>query len=291
MEIVDAQIHDPLPVQGFGPGLTAELAGIIGAELALSAMSAAGVDAAVVHHREPLSLATLEDSYIPAVEAPRRYPGKFGGVVTPSATAVTDINEFISQVRSRFGLLAIRMIPSWPLGGPNDIPRLREGGFDDWFRAAEKHQVPICLFIPGHLPEVVPIATAFPELTLIIDHFGMPPPPHVPVDRHLLDALPELVALAQFPNVAVKCTGVTALSVESYPFADLWPRLHTVLDAFGADRLMWGSDFTRTSVFHSYSDALTFLTRSNELSASDIETMCSTTIRRLLRWPKAEVES
>jgi len=264
--------------------LDPEVALRVGTEIALSAMNAVGVDAAVIYHVQPVTLADLESTPIPAVAAAKLYPGKFGGVVTPSPDLITDIDEMLSQVRTRFGLLAIRMTPSWPKDGPNLIPRVREGGFDGWFRAAQQHNVPICLMMAGHLPEVGKIAARFPDLTLIVDHLGMYPPPSVRVDEKMLSALPELIALAQFPNIAVKFTGVAALSLERYPFTDLWPRLHKVIAAFGPDRLMWGSDYTRTATLHNYSEALNFLRYSGEVSDTDKEKMFSTTIRRLLGW-------
>src|SRR5258706_5944447 len=289
MEIVDAQIHNsPLrkwlgrnpnpqaaqPVVDFEAELDPGVALRVVTEIALSAMNAVGVDAAVIHHVQPVTLADLESSPIPAVAATKLYPDKFGGVVTPSPELTTDIGEMLSQVRTRFGLVAIRMIPAWPKDGPTLMPRVREGGFDDWFRAAQKHDVPICLMMAGHLPEAGKIAARFPDLTLIVDHLGMyPRPPTARVDEQILSDLPELIALAQFPNIAVKFTGVAALSLEPYPFADLWPRLHKVIDAFGPDRLMWGSDYTRTATLHSYSEALNFLRYSDEVSNADKEKM------------------
>ena len=289
MEVIDAQIHNPHPFCDLGPALDRDLTVRVCAELALSAMGAAGVDAAVFHHPTPLTLEELEVEPIPAVRAPALYPGRFGGIVTPDPSRVTDIDEMLSQLDSRFGLLAMRMTPAWPALGPDGIPRIRNGGFDDWFRSAEKHRVPICLFIPGHLPDVHRIAADFPDLTIIIDHIGLYPPPRVPVDGHTLDALTELIALAEHPNVAVKFTGVAALSTGTYPFADLWPRLHPVLDAFRPSRLMWGSDYTRVAKLHTYSEAVNFLRYTNEVSESDKQAMFSGTIRRLLRWPYERV--
>lgn len=285
MEIIDAQIHNPHSVAELQLGGNSELESQLSAEIALSAMGAVGVDAAIFHHPTPLTLAELESQAVPAVIAPRLYPGRFGGVITPDPTRVTDIDTMLAQVRARFRLLAIRMTPSWPVTGGNDIPRVQQGGFDDWFAAAQRHEVPICMFIPGHLRELARIAARFPGLTLIVDHLGMYPPPRVPLAENSLDALPELVALARFPNVAVKFTGVAALSPAPYPFADLWPRLHPVLEAFSPSRLMWGSDFTRVATLHSYSEAVNFLRYTNEVSNSDKEAMFATSARRWFRWP------
>src|SRR5260221_14733155 len=113
--------------------------------------------------------------------------------------------------------MASRMSPSWPKYGPNLMPRLRDGAFDYWFEPAEKYDIPICLFIAGHLGEAGRIAARFDRLNLIIDHLGLYPPPRVNVDEQIFEGLPELVALAQFPNIAVKFTAPAALSAKPYP--------------------------------------------------------------------------
>ncbi len=142
--------------------------------------------------------------------------------------------------------------------------------------------------VAGHLNEAARIADRFPDLTLIIDHLGTYPPPRVPRDARLFEKLPELLALARYPNIAVKFTGVAALSTQQFPFLDLWPHLHKVIAAFGPERLMWGSDYTRTAALHTYSEAVNFLKDTNELSNSDKEQMFSGTIRRVLRWPSVD---
>ncbi len=57
--------------------------------------------------------------------------------------------------------------------------------------------------------------------------------------------LPELLALARYPNVAVKATGVPGYSTEPYPYRTLHPYLRRVYEAFGPERLFWGTDITR----------------------------------------------
>ena len=45
------------------------------------------------------------------------------------------------------------------------------------------------------------------------------------LDTPPFKALPELLALARHPNVAVKLCGAQALSREAFPFSDVWPRV------------------------------------------------------------------
>ena len=57
--------------------------------------------------------------------------------------------------------------------------------------------------------------------------------------------LPELLALGQYPNVAVKATGAPSYSSEPYPYRNIHPYLRQIYDAFGPDRTFWGTDITR----------------------------------------------
>ena len=57
--------------------------------------------------------------------------------------------------------------------------------------------------------------------------------------------LPQLLALANHPNVAVKATGQAGYALDPYPFYSIHDALHRVFDAFGPRRMFWGTDITR----------------------------------------------
>ena len=57
--------------------------------------------------------------------------------------------------------------------------------------------------------------------------------------------MPELLALAKFPNVAVKATGAPGYSSEAYPFPAMHAWLRQIYDAFGPHRVFWGTDITK----------------------------------------------
>ena len=57
--------------------------------------------------------------------------------------------------------------------------------------------------------------------------------------------LPEVLALAKYPNVAMKATGAPSYSDQPYPFRDIHDNLHRLYDAFGPARWFWGTDITR----------------------------------------------
>ena len=57
--------------------------------------------------------------------------------------------------------------------------------------------------------------------------------------------MPDLLALAKFPNVAVKATGAPGYSSEAYPFPVMQTYLRQIYDAFGPRRMFWGTDITK----------------------------------------------
>jgi predicted TIM-barrel fold metal-dependent hydrolase len=139
-----------------------------------------------------------------------------------------------------------------------------------------------------------PVIQAHPGLTIVIDHLGLAQSPVSPKETASWEKLPNILALAKYPNVHVKFCGAPTLSNEKFPFNDVWPYLHQIINAFTPDRLFWGSDYTRMRYFNRrpfsewwyYSDVLNYLRDTNELSASDKEKMLGSAIRKALRWPK-----
>jgi hypothetical protein len=55
----------------------------------------------------------------------------------------------------------------------------------------------------------------------------------------------DLLALAKYPNVAVKATGAPSYSTDVYPYRNIHPYIKQMFDAFGPDRMFWGTDITR----------------------------------------------
>ena len=57
--------------------------------------------------------------------------------------------------------------------------------------------------------------------------------------------LDELLALAKFPNVAIKASGAPSYSSDPYPYRNIHKYIQRIFDAFGPSRLFWGTDITR----------------------------------------------
>jgi predicted TIM-barrel fold metal-dependent hydrolase len=54
-----------------------------------------------------------------------------------------------------------------------------------------------------------------------------------------------MLALAKHPNVAIKATGAPSYSSQPYPYRNIRDHLRRIYDAFGPERMFWGTDITR----------------------------------------------
>ena len=116
----------------------------------------------------------------------------------------------------------------------------------DWlWVTAEKAGVPIAVLATDSLRRLGQIAERHPRLRLTIDHLGGRGGTTALKDAAAMTHITKLVALAKFPNVAVKATGVPHYSSEAYPFPALHSYLRQVYDAFGPHRVFWGTDITK----------------------------------------------
>jgi L-fuconolactonase len=292
LEIIDAQYHEPAPRGNWTHGEQSRVD--LGIEMALAHMDATGVDVALLTSTRPEFLT-------PAL---RLHPDRFVGMAEWDPDA-PDIEDLLAGTRDEPGMLAVRLLAGWP---PENAVRLQAGGFDNFFTLAQKHDLPVAVFASGILDAMPRAARNFPDLTLIIDHFGLKQPPFQERTHPPFLYLDRLLALAEFPNVVVKMSGGPSLSVESYPYKDVWPHLHRIIDAFGIDRLMWGTDITRVQGMvrtpaisdadycapepypgrHNYAQALHYMLDTDQLSQSEKEAILGGTMRRIFRWPRSQ---
>src|SRR5437660_365709 len=85
----------------------------------------------------------------------------------------------------------------------------------------------------GRLEQVARLVARHPQTQVVIDHLGLPQPFEPPAPEEPFADLPKLLALAAYPNVAVKISGACTLSHAPFPFPDLWDPLARIFDAFG----------------------------------------------------------
>ncbi|MBI1199830.1 MAG: amidohydrolase family protein [Phenylobacterium sp.] len=133
----------------------------------------------------------------------------------------------------------------------------------DDFRAGFKHLAPLGLsfdawLLEPQLPDVIDLARAFPDTTIVLDHVGTPLG-RASYQGKLQERFPiwkaNILELAKSPNVVVKLGGL-AMAFCNFPsflaqprapstqLAQEWsPYIETCIEAFGAERCMFESNF------------------------------------------------
>jgi predicted TIM-barrel fold metal-dependent hydrolase len=263
MLIVDAQIH----IWRNNKPTTANHRQVADftADDVLKEMDEAGVDAAVIHPPgwDP-------DSNALAMEAARGHPSRFS-VLGKFPLDRPDSRTLIDTVKGQPGMLGLR----FALLQPYQQTWLTDGTLDWLWPAAERASMPVALLGGNLLPAVAQIAQRHPGLKLIVDHFARP-------DKSWSN-LPELVATARFPNVALKATGAPSYSSEPYPYRDIHGHIRKLYDAFGPERMFWGTDITRMPT--SWKQCVTMFTEELPwLSAKDKELIMGRALCTWLGW-------
>jgi predicted TIM-barrel fold metal-dependent hydrolase len=130
-----------------------------------------------------------------------------------------------------------------------------------------------------HLLAAAQLAERFADVPIIIDHLAHPRLPTT------AGRLAPLLRLAQFPRVYVKATGYYYFSAEAYPYRDCLDVVRAVYDRFGADRLLWGSDFPHVTQRMGYTAALAMIAEQfTWLSADERQRILGQNALRLY-WP------
>lgn len=272
MEIVDAQIHT------WGQGLPSNAShwqktSFTPAE-AIALMDEAHIDAAIIHPPgwDPNSTEM-------AFQAVRDYPGRFAimGSIPLDQPAS---RHLIAAWRSQPGMLGLR----WTFLHEPARSWLEDGTLDWLWAAAEKARVPIAMLATDSLPAIARIAERFPGLRLTIDHLGGRGGMTTLKDAAAMEHMPSLLALARFPNIAVKATGAPGYCSGPYPFASMHTYLHQIFEAFGPERMFWGTDISKMKC--SWRQCATMFTQELPwLRGTDLALVMGQGIRRWWGWP------
>ena len=170
------------------------------------------------------------------------------------------------------------MLRDEQISDPSD-PRLNAA-----FAAAGRHGLPVNFLCWGKLDDGAQIVRRNPDTVIVIDHLGLLQPSKPPVPANPWADLPKLLVLATYPNVRVKISGACTLSRQGYPYDDIWEPVLRIIDAFGVDRCMWGTDWTRTSGMLTYEQGVAPFRNTTRLSGSDKAKLMGGTLEKVYRW-------
>jgi len=244
----------------------------------VAAMDAVGVDGAVLV--SPFSMYGYDASY--ALDVHAKHPGKFGLVkpVDPNDPGVADT---IAEWKATKGTVGIRVMMR-----DNVSTDPADPGLNRVLAAAARHSLPVNLLCWGRLEQAGQLAARNPHTTLVIDHLGLQQPFEPPAPPQPFADLPKLLALAAHDNITVKISGACTLSHEKFPYKDIWDALGRIFDAFGFDRCMWGTDWTRAVALLTYKEGVEAFRVTDRLSDGDRAALMGGTVARVYGWSPAQ---
>ena len=233
MRIVDAQIH--LWGSGLPSNLSHRQVTSFTPQEAIALMDEGGVDAAVIHPPgwDPNSTEM-------AFGAVRDFPGRFA-IMGSLPLDRPQSRDRIATWRDQPGMLGLR----YTFLHDPARQRLHHGEYNWLWAAAEQAGVPVATLAADSLAYLGGVAERHPGLRLTIDHLGGRGGLTTLKDHAAMTHMPELLALAKHPNVAVKATGAPGYSAEPYPYPTMQTYLRQIFDAFGPHRMFWGTDITK----------------------------------------------
>lgn len=239
------------------------------------AMDEVGVDGAIL-----VSVYTMyrfDESYAVAVR--EQHPTRFALVKPFDPRLPDEADNTMSAWAATPGAVGARiMLAGRASEDPDDL------GINAIAAAAGRHGLPLNMLCWGRVGQMRAIAERNPQTRFVIDHLGLqqpfePPPP----DEPFAD-LAAVVALAELDNVVIKITGACTLSKEPFPYDDMWPALEQIFTAYGLDRCLWGTDWTRATELLTYPQGVEPFTATDRLSDADRQTLMHDSCAAVYGW-------
>jgi predicted TIM-barrel fold metal-dependent hydrolase len=239
-----------------------------------AAMDEVGVNGAILV--SPFSMYRYDASY--ALEVYAAHPDRFRLVkpVDPTDPGVVDT---IAEWAATKGTVGIRVFLR-----DEASPDPADPGINRVLAAAATHSLPVNLACRGRLEQAGGLAARNPNTRLVVDHLGLAQPHEPPPPAEPWADLPKLLALAAHDNVAVKISGACTLSHEKFPYNDIWDPLRRIFDAFGFDRCMWGTDWTRAVGMLTYKQGVDAFLVTDRLSESEKTALMGRTLQQVYNW-------
>jgi predicted TIM-barrel fold metal-dependent hydrolase len=111
-----------------------------------------------------------------------------------------------------------------------------------WEAAIEMDAVVQIMAHTSQVDQALELVETYPELRYTFDHFA-----HADAADDPAESFTGFEALAEYDTVSVKISEIAHLSNEDYPYEDAHDHLRWLVETFGRERVLWGSDFPNVS--------------------------------------------
>ncbi|ELZ28076.1 amidohydrolase [Halogeometricum pallidum JCM 14848] len=145
-----------------------------------------------------------------------------------------------------------------------------------WEAAVETDATVQILCDHAQLDQALELVERYPDLPYLFDHFAHAGP-ETPTDEGTFARFSDL---AEYDSVAVKISEIPHMSETTFPYEDVHDRVRWFLDAFGRERVVWGSDYPNVSDVASYPETFNWLRHVDSLSSADRAWLTERAFRR-----------
>ncbi|KAK9108539.1 hypothetical protein Syun_024550 [Stephania yunnanensis] len=279
-KIIDSHLHVwASPEQAanefpYFPGNEPTLPGTV--DFLFECMKEAGVDGALIvqpiNHKFDHSLVT---------SVLKKYPSKFVGCLLANPAEDGSGIQQLENLILKDGYRAVRFNPYlWPSSQKmtNDVGKAL-------FAKAGELGAPVgfmCMQgLNMHISEIEELCLEFPSTTVLLDHVAFCKPPITDAEKETFSLL---LKLSRFPQVYVKFSALFRVTRRPYPYEDTSDLLSEVVSSYGANRVMWGSDFPYVVPECGYKggkEAVVHLAGKANLPSSDVEWIVGRTVMQL----------
>ena len=225
----------------------------------VAAMDAVGVDGAILV--SAFSLYQWDDSYARIVQ--QAHPGKFG-LVKPFDSTDPNTAEVMAEWKSVPGTVGVRIMLD---RGPDR--KADDPGISRILTEAARNDFPVNFLCWGNMDLGMAIIDRHPNTRFVIDHLGIMQPRTPPAPDAPFENLPKVLEMAKRDNAVIKISGACTLSKAGYPYPDIWDPLARIFDAWGIDRCLWGTDWTRAYAVLNYEQGVKPFVETDRLTADE----------------------
>ena len=239
----------------------------------VAAMDDVGVDGALLV--SPFSMYGYDPSY--AVQVYEAHPTRFA-LIKPFDPESESVSYEIGLWAHMKGVVGARLMLK------STSYRSDHPGVNQILSAASSEGIPLNVMCSGNLGLFRELAERHPNTQLVIDHLGLDQPHAPPVPPNPFSDLDDVLSLAVLDNVAIKISGACTLSRQPFPFSDIWGPLGQIFKAFGFERCMWGTDWTRAVNLLTYREGVESFQITDALSGSERSMLMGGSLQKIYKW-------
>ena len=212
-----------------------------------------------------------------ALAAAQKYPNRFAVMGRIPMTRIAGAQGELIDWCKQQGMLGLRLAFN-----NHNATSLFESGQLNWvWEEAESAGIPIMILVwHANVYFINQIAIKYPNLKIVMDHFSL--------NSSLRDGLAfenfdQLLAIAKCKNIAVKASALPCYTNDIYPYRSLHQYVKKAYDAFGPQRMFWGTDLSRSPISYRQ-QVLMFTEEMPFLSTEDLTWIMGRGICEWLKW-------